>query len=69
MARAMFFSCWSPKSQKSKIKFAGSILLHARRDADAAWLGQAFEAGRDVDPVTEDVTVLDDHVALMDADP
>ena len=54
---------------KSEVEFAGSILLHARRDADAAWLGQAFKAGRDVDPVTEDVTVLDDDVALMDADP
>ena len=43
--------------------------MHAGRDANAARLRQALQAGRDVYPVTEDVTVLDDNVALMDADP
>src|SRR5208282_3664710 len=44
------------------------ILLHARRDADAAWLSQAFEPSRDVDPIAEDVAVLDDDIADLDAD-
>ena len=37
-------------------------------DADAAGLGEALEAGRDVDAVAEDVAVLDDDVADVDAD-
>src|SRR5262249_6866177 len=43
------------------------VLLNPGRDADAAGFGQAFEAGGDVDAVAEDVAVLDDDVALMDA--
>jgi hypothetical protein len=38
------------------------------RRRDAARLGQAFEPARDVDTVAEDVTVLDDDVADVDAD-
>ena len=30
--------------------------------------GQAFKPGRNIDPVTEDVAVLDEDVALVDAD-
>ena len=37
-------------------------------DADAAGLGQAFEPGRDVDPVAVDVVALDDHVAPIESD-
>ena len=38
-------------------------------DADAAGLGQALEARGDVDAVAQDVAVLDDDVADVDADP
>ena len=38
-------------------------------DRDAARLGQALDAGRNVDAVAEDVLAFDDDVADMDADP
>src|SRR5206468_653320 len=38
------------------------------RDADPAGLGQAFEPRRDVDAVAENVPVLGDNVAQIDAD-
>ena len=52
-----------------KVELAGGVLLNARRYADAARFGQSFEARGDVDAVAKDVAVLlDDDVALMDAD-
>jgi len=42
--------------------------MHARRDADPARFGQAFQSGGNVDTVAKDVAVLDDDVALVDAD-
>ncbi len=36
-------------------------------EADPAGLGQGFEPGRDVDPIAEDVAILDDDVADIDA--
>src|SRR4051794_24403597 len=50
-----------------EIEPARGVLLNPRRDADAARLGNAFEPRRDIDPVAENVAVLDD-VALVDAD-
>jgi hypothetical protein len=38
-------------------------------DADAARLGQPLQAGRDIDTIAQDVAVLDDDVADVDADP
>jgi hypothetical protein len=38
------------------------------RHIDAARLGERFEARRDIDAVAEDVTVLGDDVAEIDAD-
>ena len=54
---------------EGEIELACGVLLYACRHADAARLGQAFEACGDVDTVAEDVAVLDDNVAQMDADP
>src|SRR6516225_1966023 len=51
------------------IETACGILLNAGRDADAAWLGQAFEPRRDIDAVAKDIAVLDDDIALVNADP
>src|SRR5439155_10578038 len=53
---------------ESEIKPASGVFLHPCRNADPARLGDPFEAGGDVDPVTEDVAILDDDVALVDAD-
>ena len=53
---------------EADVEPAFGILLHARRHADAARLGQALEAGGHVHAVAEDVVVLDDDVADMDAD-
>ena len=44
------------------------MIPHAAGDADAAGLGQAFDAGGDVDAIAEDVAVLHHDVAEIDAD-
>jgi hypothetical protein len=64
----MFLRLCSPKSSKAR----------SRRPAASSWTraetqippgsGQRFEARGDVDAVAENVAVLDDDVALMDAD-
>ena len=41
--------------------------MDSRGNANPAWLGQGFEPRRTVDPVSKDVAILDDDVALMDA--
>src|SRR5215472_7303249 len=53
---------------EGEIETARRVLLDAGRHADAARLGQAFEARCDIDPVAEDVAVLDDDIALVDTD-
>jgi hypothetical protein len=53
---------------ESEVEAARRIFLNARGDTDTARLGEAFEAGRDIDAVSEDVAVLDDDVALVNAD-
>ena len=42
--------------------------MHPAGDADPAGIGEAFEAGGQIHPVAKDVAVLDDDVALMNAD-
>ena len=54
---------------EGEIEPAGSILLNTGRDADAAWVGQAFKAGSDIHAVAEDVIVLDHDIADVDPDP
>ena len=44
------------------------LIADRARDADAAGLGELLQARGDVDAVAEDVVVLDDHVAEIDAD-
>ena len=44
------------------------LVVHGARDADPAGLGQRFEPRRDIDAVAQDVAVLGDHVAEVDAD-
>ena len=45
------------------------LIAHRRRYADAAGLGDQLEARRDIDAVAEDVVLIDDDVAKIDADP
>jgi hypothetical protein len=50
------------------IDLAHSVRMHPAGNADAAGLGQPFEPCGEVDPIAENVAVLDDDVALVDAD-
>jgi hypothetical protein len=55
-------------SSKARFEFAHRVSTHPRGDADPAGLGQRFEPCRDVHSVPEDVVVLDNNVALVNAD-
>ena len=44
------------------------LIAHRAGDADAAGLGEHLETRRDVDAIAEDVVLLDDDVAQIDAD-
>ena len=50
------------------IELVADFVAHDPADADAARLGQPFQPRRDIDAVAEDVAVLDDDVAQVDAD-
>ena len=45
------------------------LIVHAPADADRARRRQRLEPGRDIDTVAVDVAVIDQHVAIVDADP
>ena len=53
---------------KADIEAAFDVLLHARRHANAAWRRKSLQPGSHVHTFTEDIVVLDDNVANMDAD-
>ena len=44
------------------------VFLNASRNADAAGLGYAFQTNCDVHSIAENVTLIDDDVAYIDAD-
>ena len=50
------------------VELAAHLPVGVVGDADAAGLGDAFEPRGNIDAVAEDVAVLDDDVADMDAD-
>src|SRR5262249_15004999 len=52
---------------EGEVEFVAHLLAHDAAGADATWIGQRFEAGGDIDPVAEDVAILDDDVADIDA--
>ncbi len=54
--------------ERDVLQPVADLIAHRARDADAARLGEHFEARRDVDAVAKDVVFLDDHVAQIDAD-
>ena len=49
-------------------QLALDLVIGGARDQDAAGLRQALQAGGDVDAVAEEIAVLEDHVAQIDAD-
>jgi hypothetical protein len=52
---------------KGEVETVAHLLVRRGTEADAARLGQHFEAGRDVDAVPENVAILDDDVTEVDA--
>ena len=50
------------------VEFVAHLIVHDPADANPARLGESFQARGDVDPVAVDVSLLDDHVAQIDAD-
>ena len=53
---------------EGEVEPVADMVADRRRNRDAAGLGDAFDARRDVDAVAIDVVVLDDDVAEIDAD-
>jgi hypothetical protein len=53
---------------EGEVETARGILLHPRRDADSAGLGQSFEPRCDIDAVAKDVAVLDVNIPDIDTD-
>ena len=53
---------------ESDVEAIADIVHHRRRHCHPAGPADAFDAGGDVDPIAENVTILDDHVAEVDAD-
>ena len=53
---------------EAEIELVAHLVAHDAADADAAGLGERFEAGSDVDAVAENVVAVDDDVAEIDAD-
>src|SRR6516162_2422601 len=50
------------------VELVAHLVVHDSADTDPARLGERFEAGRDVDPVAEDVASVADDVSEVDAD-
>jgi hypothetical protein len=53
---------------EDEVKTPGHILLNACRHTNSSGLGQTFQPSRDIHPVTKDVVVLHNDVALVNAD-
>ena len=50
------------------LDLAADVLVHPRRDANTAGIGQPFQPRRDIDAVAIDVVAVDDDIADIDAD-
>jgi hypothetical protein len=64
----MFLTVCSPRILEADVEPVADLLAHCGGDADAARFRDRLEARGDVDAVAEDVAVLDDHIAEVDAD-
>ena len=52
-----------------EIELVPDVLVDGVRNANSARLRQSLEPGGDIDPVTENIVAVDDHVPEIDADP
>ena len=57
-----------PEVVEHEIDLAADLPVRVVGNADAAGLGEFFQAGGDVDAVAEDIVLVDHDVAEMDAD-
>ncbi len=64
----MFLTLCSPLILERVGQLVADMVAHGPGNADAAGLGERFQARRDIDAVAKDVAVLDDDVAEIDAD-
>jgi len=53
--------------RKREIEFVAHLIAHHPTDANPSRLGQRLKASSDIDPVAEDVAVLNDDVTKIDA--
>lgn len=58
-----------PDILEREIEPVADIVAYRLRYCHAAGLGDAFQPRSDVDPVAEDIVVIDDDVAQIDPDP
>ena len=63
----MFLSVCSPQILERQIEAGTDLVAHRPRHRDTAGRSDALQPRRDVDAVAENVVVLDDHVAEIDA--
>ena len=66
--RAIFFSLWLARILKIHVRLVTHLLVRRVGNADAAGFRYAFEPGRDIHAVAQDVIAFDQHVAQIDAD-
>jgi hypothetical protein len=52
---------------EGEVELVANLVAQHEAGADAAGLGERLEAGGDVDPIAENVAILDDDVAEIDA--
>ena len=64
----MFFSVCMPHVVEGDIDLAADLTLGVVGKADAAGLGNSLEPGGDVDAVAEDIVVIKDDIADVNAD-
>ena len=65
----MFFSVCGPRSSQAKSTLPRILPISVVGDANPARLGDALETHGDVDAVTEDIVLIDDDIADVQADP
>jgi hypothetical protein len=53
---------------ESHIQLIAHLLMRGIGDVDAARLCNAFQAGGDIDTITQEVVAFDQHIAKVDAD-
>jgi hypothetical protein len=63
------FEALLPEIRKADFDPARRVLLNPSGHTNPARLGQAFQPGSDVDPIAENIAILDNDIALMDPDP